>query len=103
MIKLWIDPVTAAKCVFIRANQLHDYIDPADIPEDVYGVLHSRETTPENSVARSASNMSFTASLEESMSSATIAADGSSSSSVERHLVESKVESNVEEDHLPHK
>ena len=35
VIKPWLDPVTAAKCVFVKPAQLADYIDPAELPEDV--------------------------------------------------------------------
>ena len=39
IIRLLIDPVTAAKCIFIRANQLADYMHPSDIPEDIFGIV----------------------------------------------------------------
>ena len=39
IIKLWIDPVTAAKCIFLKPSQLHEYIDIVEISVDIAGVI----------------------------------------------------------------
>jgi hypothetical protein len=48
-----IDPVTAAKCVFLRPNQLHEYIDASEIPSDINGIT----STPVKGVNSTASSM----------------------------------------------
>lgn len=47
IIRHMIDPVTAAKCLFIKTSQLSDYILPSDIPEDIFGfVRQPTENSP---------------------------------------------------------
>ena len=48
IIKLWIDPVTASKCIFLKPSQLHEYIDVAEISEEICGVVR---TSPKTSSA----------------------------------------------------
>ena len=48
IIRLMLDPVTAAKCVFIKPSQLCEYIHPDDIPEDIQGVIRTEGNRPEN-------------------------------------------------------
>lgn len=38
IIRPWLDPVTAAKCVFLKPHQLVDYVDVAELPADIAGV-----------------------------------------------------------------
>ena len=35
IIKPWLDPVTAAKCVFVKPAQLAEYVDLAELPDDI--------------------------------------------------------------------
>ena len=88
MIKIWIDPVTAAKCQFIRPGQLTDFIDISEIPEEVFGVVRAKS---EDSAEISVSNVAV--SVEESYATA----DGNIS---EEHIVVSKI-TETEEDPLP--
>ena len=46
IIKLWIDPVTASKCIFLKPSQLHEYIDVAEISAEISGVVRAPITTP---------------------------------------------------------
>lgn len=48
-----IDPVTAAKCIFLRPNQLHEYIDASEIPSDIEGLT----STPVKRLSLTASSM----------------------------------------------
>jgi hypothetical protein len=45
IIKLWIDPTIAAKCVFLQTNQLHTYIDLSEISPDVSGIVREKGST----------------------------------------------------------
>jgi hypothetical protein len=37
IISPWLDPITAAKCVFLKPHQLLDHIDEAELPADIAG------------------------------------------------------------------
>ena len=53
IIKLWIDPVTASKCIFLKPSQLHEYIDVAEISAEIIGVVRAPITTPAPNVSSS--------------------------------------------------
>lgn len=57
IIKLWIDPITAAKCLFLKPSQLHEYIDVAEISFDIAGVIRPPSAGAISAVAGSDSKI----------------------------------------------